>query len=313
MKDFFQELKEDASLSLSADFTVNITDARVVPTVDDPGITFEDLDQMEKNCKEIETTVLYVDLRDSTHISNTYSRESLVKIYSTFITTAVLCIQEKGGFVRNIVGDRVMAVFHSSTCFEDSVNTAILLNTAVNYLLHELYPDVGFRCGIGIDYGTMLVTKTGIIKQGKENAPNRSLVWLGKPANVASKLTDQANKIKISVNERVTETHVYPRTNETSVLNYSPKEFIQRLSGLDSKYLVHKEEYFHSFNLNEVNNRTYMSPILITKEVYEGLKKENPNEQSIANNWWGVENLKINEYPGTIYGTDVFYKAYKEV
>jgi class 3 adenylate cyclase len=48
--------------------------------------------------------------------------------------------------------------------------------------------------GIGIDYGRMLATKTGIRKHGDAQQSYRSLVWLGRPANVASKLTDAANK-----------------------------------------------------------------------------------------------------------------------
>ncbi len=49
-------------------------------------------------------------------------------------------------------------------------------------------------CGIGIDYGKMLATKVGIIKRGSENTENKSLVWVGKPANTASKLTDAAEQ-----------------------------------------------------------------------------------------------------------------------
>jgi hypothetical protein len=48
--------------------------------------------------------------------------------------------------------------------------------------------------GIGIDYRRMLATKTGIRHHSSAQQCYRSLVWLGRPANVASKLTDNANK-----------------------------------------------------------------------------------------------------------------------
>jgi len=40
----------------------------------------------------------------------------------------------------------------------------------------------------------MLATKTGIRRHGDEQGNYRNLAWLGRPANVASKLTDAANK-----------------------------------------------------------------------------------------------------------------------
>jgi len=51
-----------------------------------------------------------------------------------------------------------------------------------------------FKCGIGIDYGTMRVIKVGVPRRGQEASPNRGLVWAGAPANIASRLTDRANK-----------------------------------------------------------------------------------------------------------------------
>lgn len=52
----------------------------------------------------------------------------------------------------------------------------------------------------------MLVTKAGIRKRGRDQGSYRNFVWLGRPANVASKLTDTANKP--SVGEYVTTVRV---------------------------------------------------------------------------------------------------------
>src|SRR5262249_45695169 len=93
-----------------------------------------------------------------------------------------------------IIGDRVMVLFESTNCFVNGVNTAILINSVCRYVInkHFKYNEVTF--GIGIDYGTMLATKTGVRRHGSAQQSYRSLVWLGRPANIASKLTDKANK-----------------------------------------------------------------------------------------------------------------------
>lgn len=307
MKDFLTEIKDDAEISLNPHFKVNITDARVVPSVDDPGITFEDLDNFEKNCKEIETCVLYADLRDSTKISARFSHQDLVKIYSTFVRSVIKSIQYKGGYVRNIIGDRVMAVFDSANCFEESVETAFLINTTVNKLLNKTYPTVGFKCGLGIDFGKMLVTKTGVIKMGRENAPNKSLVWLGQAANIASKLTDNANKTISNTRLVVKENLYYPYIKQWGGTEYSLEDFIKRLTVTNSKYLLHNEQHFYSFNFKNSVSSISTSPILVTQSVYDGFKKKQPSAKSILKNWWTVESIKIPGYTGKIMGANVFY------
>jgi adenylate cyclase len=99
-----------------------------------------------------------------------------------------------GGHVRGIIGDRVMVVFDKKDCFEDAVNTAVLMNSVAKHILNKHFKKNEIQCGIGIDYGKMLVTKVGIIRRSQEKSNYKGLVWLGRPANVTSKLTDLANK-----------------------------------------------------------------------------------------------------------------------
>lgn len=61
-------------------------------------------------------------------------------------------------------------------------------------MINRIFSNVDFHCGIGIDYGEMRVIKVGIERKGDENAENKGLVWVGKPANLASRLTDFAGK-----------------------------------------------------------------------------------------------------------------------
>jgi hypothetical protein len=110
--------------------------------------------------------------------------------------------------VRGIIGDRVMVLFNPSTAHTDAVNTEILMNTICKNVLNERFKQNEVTFGIGIDYGRMLATKTGVRRHGYERHNYRSLVWLGRPANVASKLTDLANKTTHHSREIVREARI---------------------------------------------------------------------------------------------------------
>lgn len=107
---------------------------------------------------------------------------------------ATRCATYYGGEVRGIIGDRVMVIFETDKCFTKSVDTAILMNSVCKRVLNKHFKHGEVTFGIGIDFGRMLATKTGIRRHGSAQQSYRNLVWLGRPANIASKLTDAANK-----------------------------------------------------------------------------------------------------------------------
>src|SRR5690606_1769140 len=106
---------------------------------------------------------------------------------------------------------------------------------------------VPFECGIGIDYGQMLITKAGAARRGAEREFYRSLVWLGRPANVASKLTDIANKSSTATEPRVCEGYYYPLIDKWTWVEITPLEFARRLEKTFSRIVRHSNEYFSTF------------------------------------------------------------------
>jgi len=142
----------------------------------------------------LRTCVLYIDMRKSTDLSLAHRPETLAKLYTSFVRAMTRTARYYGGHVRGIIGDRVMVLFDVDQCFTNAVNCAIAMNTVAKHIINESFKSNEVRFGIGIDYGRMLVTKTGIRRHGSEQSSYRNLVWLGRPANVASKLTDAANK-----------------------------------------------------------------------------------------------------------------------
>ena len=218
------EIIDEIEAILSSDFRIDVTETRAVPHSADAAITFPNLDARTQGTKLLETTVLYVDMRRSTELSLKHRRTTVAKLYSSFVRSMTRCAVHFGGEVRGIIGDRVLVLFQPHKCFENAVDTAILMNSVCKYVLNAHFVHAEVEFGIGIDYGNMLATKTGIRRHGAAQQSYRSLVWLGRPANVASKLTDIANK---------------PRLSQTIV---RVRVIYRTMSGL-----TYKDEYPHEF------------------------------------------------------------------
>ncbi len=244
LEDFLKEIKEEVSTVVSPNFNIEITDANIVPSTNDPGLTFANLDTKTKKCKSYETCVLYIDLRNSTTMSLTHYPKTLAKMYSVFVRSMVRSAEYFGGRVRNIIGDRVMVLFERKDCFQNAVNTAFLLNTVSSRILNKQFKNNTIKCGIGIDYGKMLIVKAGTVKQGNQREFGKSLVWLGRPANIASKLTDLANKSSYFSTPGVHVGNYYPYTQDWHWYDQELDEFVSKLSKTVLTPLTHEDKYF---------------------------------------------------------------------
>jgi adenylate cyclase len=205
MEEFLTELIQD--IKHIFEYDIETTQAYVVPSRHDQNLTFP-LGQAKKG-KLLETCVLMIDIRNSTKLSRHLKKDKvkLGKIYSAFIY-AMTTIADEYGYVRNIVGDRVMVVFEPKDCFVNAINCAALMYTVATRILAKIVAIEDFKIGIGIDYGEMLVLKTGIRKKHEEQSEYKSLVWVGDVANTASKLCDFANKAYSSPLFKITYEHI---------------------------------------------------------------------------------------------------------
>lgn len=307
IKELLEEIDAEVRLAVSSDFQIEIIETDFVPSFDDSNITYYNAQTKIKKAKRLESCVLYVDMRDSTQISANKRPASLAKIYSSFVSSMLQAAQVFNGHVRNIIGDRVMVVFDRENCFLNAINTAVLMNSISQYILNRRIKDIEFRCGIGIDYGKMLVTKAGAIRRGAETEFYRSLVWLGNPANIASKLTDIANKTNTKYFKKVRQGNYYRYIDEWCWINKSYEEFIDSLEPTFSRNLTHKDENFATFYKNSYHLDSTPSPILITQAVYDGLRREHPTEQTVVNDWWSEESVNVRNYNGTVYGGEIIY------
>jgi adenylate cyclase len=224
------------------------------------------------------------------------------------------CANHFGGEVRGIIGDRVMVLFDTANCFENAIDTAELMNSVCEYVINSNFSHNEVKFGIGIDYGRMLATKTGIRKHGDAQSSYRSLVWLGRPANIASKLTDNANKDQ-EKNSFVMVKVAY--RDAAGIFYYQdeyPHVFVRQfthngLSGL----MMHNNPEFHSFSTftKEYIGRELTPPILMTKAVYDGFRASRPSAIELKNGWFRPINVQVPEYDGQIYGGNVIWAIFK--
>ena len=167
----------------------------MVPTAADGDLTFTRHD--DRKGKALETCVLFVDIRDSVRKNKDHRIPTLAKMYSAFVFGVLRIAKEYNGHVRNIIGDRVMVVFDKDNCCDNAVRCAGSILYFCKNKMRKTLPGDSFCCGIGIHYGMMNVIKVGLEAHSDENNDYKNLVWIGEPANMASRLTDMAGKENI--------------------------------------------------------------------------------------------------------------------
>ena len=168
------------------------TKTAIVPSVEDPDITFNRHD--DRKGKELNTCVLFVDIRSSVQKNDKHRTKTLVNMYSSFVYGVLKIARTYNGHVRNIIGDRIMVVFDEVNCCDNAVSCAGAIHYFCKNKMSSILPNDSFRCGIGIHYGKMSVIEVGLQVPGKENSDYKNLIWIGEPANLASRLTDRAGK-----------------------------------------------------------------------------------------------------------------------
>lgn len=166
-----------------------IEDISYVPEIDDTKLTFGN------KALKLETTVLYIDLRDSTKILNNHNKATIAKIHKAYLYTTVKIAKSLGGEVRSFNGDSVLAFFQGTTknTLSNAVKAAMKIKymithyeSGINSLLKK-YSAVDF--GIGIDDGKVLCSKVGV----GGDANTRDLIWIGNAVNKSVIISDECS------------------------------------------------------------------------------------------------------------------------
>lgn len=139
-------------------------------------------------------TAVFVDIRDSSGLTEKHKRPALAKIYRSFISEMV-AVLNSSPLIRevNIVGDCVWAVYNTPYKFniDDVFSVVCYANTLKKLLNAKLtkkdYSSLKF--GIGVDYGRALMIKAGFSGSGIHD-----VIYMGDVVNSAAHLAHKAGR-----------------------------------------------------------------------------------------------------------------------
>lgn len=318
--DLKDELNEEVSTIMSSAFSVSVTKTNTVPHSDDAAITFPNLDEYKQSCKLIDTCILYIDIRRSTELNLSHKPQTVAKLYSAFVRAMTKAARHYNGHVRGIIGDRVMVLFDCENAFLNAMRCAILMNSVSKHVVNRHFKANEVSCGIGIDSGKMLVTKTGIRKNGQQRNNYKNLVWLGRPANVASKLTDLANKkgegFSLDVVNAAFQTSSGLDDFKWRWQTVKPWDFINHIemSSTGSNALRHKDSRFRSFFISSdwTSLKEETPPILMSRAVFDGFKSAKPDLDGNKVEWFREVKVEVPGFSDKVFGCDIIYTTFKE-
>lgn len=136
---------------------------------------------------ELEATVLYADMSESTKLVDTKSADFAAEVYKSFLHAAAKIIKDLDGKITAYDGDRIMAVYIGNSKNTSAVKSALKIHHArqeiIQPALQAVYASSDYivKHTTGIDTSKLLVAKTGV-------RGSNDLVWVGRAANWAAKL-----------------------------------------------------------------------------------------------------------------------------
>jgi len=203
------DLKSEVAKIFSEQWTTR--NGQVVPEPEDLKLS-NDAVEFEK------ATVLYADLAGSTAMVNAKKWEFAAEVYKTFLYCAAKIVREAGGKITSYDGDRIMGVFVGGSQCTSAAKCALKINYAVEQIINPAlkvqYSRSTFTVKqvVGIDVSSIRAARTGV-RGGND------IVWVGRAANYAAKLTE----LNLAEKSWITK-DVYDRLHESAKFGGNPKQ-----------------------------------------------------------------------------------------
>lgn len=150
--------------------------------------------RLSNHAKDLETaTVLYADLDGSTNMVDEREWTFSAEVYKAYLRCAARIIAAERGVVTAYDGDRIMAIFTGDSKNTSAVRAAMKVNYAVEQLIRpaiaKQYTNTNFMLKhvVGVDTSPLRAARIGV--RGYND-----LVWIGRAANHAAKLTNLSEK-----------------------------------------------------------------------------------------------------------------------
>ena len=141
----------------------------------------------------VQCSALFVDIRDSSTMTDEHKRPVLAKIYRSFISEMVALFNDNSITKEvNIHGDCVWCVCDTpyKSDIDELFSMAARACSLVDILNHKLEKKgyTTYTVGVGLDYGRALM-----IKAGTNGSGINDVVWMGDVVNQACHLSNEAN------------------------------------------------------------------------------------------------------------------------
>lgn len=168
----------------------------------------------------LDATVLYADMDGSTNLVDGHSATYAAEVYKSYMVCTARIIKAAGGVITAYDGDRIMAVFIGDSKNTTAAKTALQLSWAVskivNPALKAQYGDGAYQMShvIGIDTSRLLAARIGVRN-------DNDIVWVGRAANYAAKLTAISTGHKVYVTD-----DVFTKLYKTSKYGGNPKQLM---------------------------------------------------------------------------------------
>lgn len=167
-----------------------------VPSISNSKLTFGNTGLI------FESTVLYIDLRNSTTILNNHNKSTVAKLLKSYYYAIMKIARSLDGEPRSFNGDSLLVFFQGTT--KTTLSNAVTAAMKMKYIL-SINKDIQSQFsnyskldyGIGIDDGKILCAKVGL----GGDSDNKDLVWIGNAVNASTVLSDKGkspNQIHIS-------------------------------------------------------------------------------------------------------------------
>ena len=159
-------------------------EGRVVPSPEDLKMSNEAV-HLER------ATVLYADLSDSTDMVDQQPWWLAAEVYRAYLYCCSRLIRAEGGTITSYDGDRVMGIFVGDKQTTTAARCALKINYAVKQIINPLFKDeykdrsVTVRQVVGIDTSEIHAARAGV-------RGDNDIVWVGRAANYAAKLTSES-------------------------------------------------------------------------------------------------------------------------
>ena len=186
--------------STNKNYDLDTSLARIDEILDASNDSFEESDSIVDRSKLTYTngfyvyaTALFVDIRDSSNMTDAHKRPVLAKIYRSFISEMVALMNGHSSCKEvNINGDCVWCVCETNYKADiDGVFSLAAKACSLVDILNFKLSKRGYQTyevGVGIDYGRALM-----IKAGNDGSGLNDVVWMGDVVNQACHLSNEAN------------------------------------------------------------------------------------------------------------------------